>query len=353
MAPLVSVLLSVHDGGGALAPAMGSLLAQDLAGFEVVAVDDGSSDGSGEALEEYARRDARVKVLRNQRNIGLTRSLNRAFAASSGELIARQDADDLSEPGRLAAQAAFLASQPGVGLLGGAVRVIDAKGRPGPVVGYPVSDTAIRCHLPFGNPFCHSAVMFRRSLIPPGQAPYDQEMAYSQDYELWGRLLEGTRGANLPQVLVNLREAPGRISEARADRQRAAFAGVAAGRIKALCPGRDLGPGQVLALHDWWGAPPPGLGPAELDLCRVYFDCLRALAALPGMDRREAERVWRALADRLLAGQPLSRLAGAARRLGLGPLPALAAHLPRRLLRRLLPGRGGAGKGPLRPPGQA
>lgn len=348
MAPLVSVLLSVHNGGETLAPALDSLLAQDFSDFEIVAVDDGSDDGSGGALEEYARRDARVKVLTNQRNIGLTRSLNRAFAASSGELIARQDADDVSEPGRLAAQAAFLAAQPKVGLLGGAVRVIDAGGRPGPLVGYPVSDTAIRCHLPFGNPFCHSAMMFRRGLIPAGADPYDETLAYSQDYELWGRLLDAAEGANLPGVLVNLREAPGRISQAKAGEQRQAFAAAAAGRIEALRPGRDLAPEQVLALHDWWGGPPPRLGPAELALCRVYFDCLRALAERPGMNRREVKRVRRALTERLLSGQPLARLAGAARRLGLGPLPALAAHLPRRALRRLLPGRS-----PLRPPGRA
>lgn len=333
MPPLISILLSVHNNARQITEALGSLLSQSLGDFELVAVDDGSSDGSGEVLAQTASQDPRVKVLVNPVNLGLTRSLNRAFAAASGRLIARQDADDISQPDRLAVQSAFLDANPPVGLVGSAVQVIDEAGNFGDMVGYPASHSAICCHLPFGNPFCHSAVMFRQELIPSGLLPYDEGLPCSQDYDLWGRLLQKTRGANLPQPLVRLREGKGRISEVRRDEQRAIFARLAGSRIEELCPGLGLSARQVLALHDWWGQAPGSLGPHELDLCRVFFRVLDALQDAPGLDRQEVTRTGRNLAGRLLGKVPAKELPGAARRLGLPLGQALLHHLPRRLAR--------------------
>ena len=105
--PLVSVVMSVFNGGDYLQTALESVLDQEGVDFEFVVVDDGSTDGSAAKLAEIARRDARVRVIR-QENAGLTRALMRGCSEARGDFVARQDGDDLSCAGRLARQARVL-----------------------------------------------------------------------------------------------------------------------------------------------------------------------------------------------------------------------------------------------------
>src|SRR5262249_21374571 len=101
--PEVSVVMSVYNGGSDLAVTMNSILSQEGVEFEFIVVNDGSTDKAGEILDDYARRDGRVRVI-HQQNTGLTYALIRGCAAATGEFIARQDAGDVSLAGRLALQ---------------------------------------------------------------------------------------------------------------------------------------------------------------------------------------------------------------------------------------------------------
>src|SRR5262245_47416384 len=122
--PAVSVLMPVYNAGRFLAPALDSILAQTFADFELIAIDDGSSDGSGKVLAEFAARDRRVCVL-TQENCGIVATLNRALELARAPLVARMDADDLSRPDRFAQQVAYLREHPDVAVVSGAMDQID------------------------------------------------------------------------------------------------------------------------------------------------------------------------------------------------------------------------------------
>jgi glycosyltransferase involved in cell wall biosynthesis len=206
--PRVSVLLCVYNGAGYLRAALDSILAQTLADFELIAIDDGSTDATPDILRGCA--DPRLVAVR-QANLGLTRSLNRGLALAQGEYVARQDADDLSAPRRLERQVAFLDARPEVALAGTAVRVVDEQGRLVREHRYPQEDAGLRrALLARINPLPHSSVMFRRSGALD-LAGWDERFLKAQDYEFYLRVIEAHQIASLPERLVTLRFRPGSL----------------------------------------------------------------------------------------------------------------------------------------------
>ena len=116
--PLVTVLLSTHNDLRFLPQAVESILSQSFGDFEFLIIDDGSTDGTTEYLSSVSGEDPRVRVLSNERNIGLTRSLNLGLGSARGRFLARMDADDVSAPQRLARQVTFLERNSDVGVVG-------------------------------------------------------------------------------------------------------------------------------------------------------------------------------------------------------------------------------------------
>lgn len=211
MTPAVSVLMSVYNGLPWVRDAVASVLAQTAGDLELIVIDDGSTDGTADALAAVG--DSRVRVVRQARQ-GLTRSLNGGLGLCRAPLVARLDADDVALPERLARQRAFLDTHPEVGLLGTAAREEDAAGRARPVVTPPLDDAAIRRALIRANPFVHSSIVVRRHLLERAGG-YDPRLAVAQDYDLWMRLAGVTRLANLPEALVVRRLLAGRVSAER------------------------------------------------------------------------------------------------------------------------------------------
>src|SRR5258708_31795371 len=155
--------MPVFNGMRHVGAAVESILAQTYRDFELLVVDDGSSDRSLEIVRSY--RDARIRVLVNERNLGLAASLNRGLSESRCALIARQDADDLSLPNRLERQVAVMRQRPELALLGTQASAIDVDGRPLKAVDRPIDEVSIRWYGLFDNPFVHTSVMFRRALV--------------------------------------------------------------------------------------------------------------------------------------------------------------------------------------------
>ena len=205
-APKVTVLMAVHNGVRYLRQSVESILRQTLADFEFLIVDDGSTDGSRDILLSYAD-DRRVRLVENPSNLGLTRSLNRGLSLARGALVARQDADDVSHPDRLARQAAFLDAHPDTALVGTQVRHIGQDGRVFPAPGWEKALTGdgIRWQLMFDSPFVHSTVLFRRDVVWGRLGGYDESFRTSQDYELWTRVAAENRVTNLPEDLLDFR----------------------------------------------------------------------------------------------------------------------------------------------------
>jgi glycosyltransferase involved in cell wall biosynthesis len=201
--PLVSVVINAYNVEAYLPECLDSVLAQTLGDFEAIVVDDGSTDATGRIAEDYARRDARIRVLHNERNIGIPATINRALAASRGEFIAKLDADDVSLPQRLEKQTAYLRANPAVVMVGSWWAWIDADGRelgtqrPRPSNRRLAEQMMKRCAL------VHTGVMVRGDLLR--RIGYREFFRSSEDYDLFLRLSEHGEIAILPEVLVKQR----------------------------------------------------------------------------------------------------------------------------------------------------
>lgn len=203
--PAVSVLIPVYNGLPYLTETLDSLLSQTFQDFEIIAVDDGSTDGSAEVLASYASRDRRVVVVTNEENIGLPRTLNRGLEQCRATLVARADADDRYREDRLEKQVAFLEAHPEVGLLSCWVQKIKANGEFFSLVQFPVEDGEIRVRELFVNSFSHPAVMFRRDLVQ-GVGGYNPDYWTSEDADLWARVRPLMKAANLKEPLIFYRK---------------------------------------------------------------------------------------------------------------------------------------------------
>ena len=237
----LSVLMSVYNGGPYLAAAIDSVLSAGVPGIELVVVDNVSTDGSREWLRQRAAAEPRLCLIENETNLGQTGALQRGLEACRGALVARLDADDLSEPGRFQAQMSALEADPALALVGGQAWFIDSHDTVSGKSRLPVGAQDIAVVMTVANPFIHSAVMFRRdaALAVGG---YDRGFAIAQDYALWSALLRaGHRLDNLAQPVCRLRQHPGQVT-ASGLRQREAPEAL---RITALNQAWALGRGDV------------------------------------------------------------------------------------------------------------
>jgi len=189
--PLVSVLLPVFNAAPDLPRAIHSLGIQTLKDFEVIAIDDGSTDGSGQLLDEFSRRDPRIKVV-HQDNAGtLSKVLNTAAQLARGKYLARQDADDASDPTRLQRQVQYMETNPKTGLCGTWVWYIESN--LGPFLSHELPDNhkiLLRFLEKGMNPLTHGSVMMRTDLF---QQAGGYRGSFSEDLDLWIRLSEKTR----------------------------------------------------------------------------------------------------------------------------------------------------------------
>jgi glycosyltransferase involved in cell wall biosynthesis len=217
MCPTVSVLLPVYDARPTLARAVESCLAQRGVGLELVCVDDGSTDGSGELLEELSPRDGRIRVL-HEPHRGLVGALNAGLAECRGKFVARMDTDDEMLPGRLAKQADLLEKRPDLAGVGCLVRVEPESGMTAGARRYLnwsnslVTPADVRREIFVESPIVHPSVTLRRDMLNEvgGWRDYDGP----EDYDLWLRLVfdHGLKLAKVPEVLHVWRDRPGRLT---------------------------------------------------------------------------------------------------------------------------------------------
>lgn len=217
--PRISVLLAVHNGAAFLRPAMQSVLDQTLGDFELVVVDDGSTDDSVRIVESFG--DPRIRLHVSNRNLGHTTALNVGLRLCRGDYVFRMDADDVCRPDRFALQAAALDADPALGIVGSAVRIVDAHGRLIDWSPQPCDDASIRFVSLTKNPFHHPTVAIRRALLVAHALEFDERYQANQDFELWTRILPLARAANLPAFLLDYRVHGTNISVVRqAEQQR-------------------------------------------------------------------------------------------------------------------------------------
>ena len=220
--PLISVLMSVYNTPAKmLRLAIESILHQSSSDLEFLILDDGSTEASTkEFLVEAATCDSRIRLCLEPHR-GLTPTLSRGIDLAQGDFIARQDADDWSEPERLEKQAAYLEAHPEAGLLGSAAWTHQHDGTALWPVHMPETEPQILAAFRTGNPFVHGSVMFR-TVDARALGGYREELRCSQDYDFFWRLTEAAGAANLPEPLYHYRYSVGSVSASRAAEQAAA-----------------------------------------------------------------------------------------------------------------------------------
>lgn len=202
--PAISVLLSVYNADKYVSLAIESILNQTVTDFELIIVDDCSSDDSWNICQNYARQDNRIVAVRNKLNIGGCETLNVGLKLARGRYIARQDNDDWSYPDRLAKQLKFMETHPDIGIVGGSMEIMNENGK---VIGkrsYNTTDSQIRNNIFRYSPFCHPLVMFRKSILD-SVGNYNFKFAPADDYELYFRIGKLSKFANLNEVLMKYR----------------------------------------------------------------------------------------------------------------------------------------------------
>lgn len=211
----VSVVMAVHNGERFLSEAIESILDQTFKDFEFIIIDDGSTDKTPKILEKYSKKDERIRLIA-QNNQGLTKSLNRGISKARGKYIARMDADDVSLPERLETQYEFMERNEEVVMCGTLAEEVDENGKKlsgkkAPKLyldSLPTDPHEIRRAILRRNPFVHPSIMARRqALIKTGG--YDESLAYSQDYDLYLRLIQKGQLANIPLKLIRFRRVLG------------------------------------------------------------------------------------------------------------------------------------------------
>jgi hypothetical protein len=255
--PAVSVLLPVRNAAPTLERCLGSLAVQTLRAHEVVAVDDGSDDGSGRILDEWAARDRRLRVVHTPPQ-GLVPALQRAAAMASAPVLARMDADDACAPHRLDAQWKQLHEGAAADILGSRVRLCSESGRPADgMQAYVdwqnalVEPAAIVRDLWIESPLVHPTVMMPAHVLR-GLGGY-RHFEGPEDYDLWLRAERaGLTMRKHPEVLLDWWDSPSRLTRASARYSADAFLRL---KVEALAA-RHLGPpGRPVVI---WGAGPIG-----------------------------------------------------------------------------------------------
>ena len=214
--PRVSVLMPCYNAAATLEEALDSLAGQTLTDFELVVVDDGSTDATPRLLEGRARWDARMRIVTSAHQ-GIVRSLNKGLQHCRTALVARMDADDRCHPQRLERQVSYLEAQADVAVVGSLVSAFPSENvRQGLILYLEwqnslLDDASMRREMFVESPLAHPSVTLRRDWLE--RAGGYQEHGWAEDYDLWLRLyLAGARFAKLPEVLLEWREGPERLT---------------------------------------------------------------------------------------------------------------------------------------------
>jgi len=206
------VLLPVKNGGAYLRDSINSILNQTYDNFELIIIDDGSSDDSSNIIREFDC--TRIRSY-EQSNRGLAATLNRAIELSTGSYVARQDQDDVAHPQRLAKQVEFLKAHPKCAMVGTWASIWNRESESSRVHRHPTDNLALKFELLFDNPFVHSTIMLQKSALAKVGLYSTDGSRQPEDYELWSRIAREFEVANIPEILEVYREVPNSMSRAK------------------------------------------------------------------------------------------------------------------------------------------
>ena len=213
--PRISVLMPAYNSEKYIAEAIESILNQTYADFEFIIINDGSTDNTSKIVQEYAKKDTRIKFVNHTKNKGLVGVLNEGISLCSGEYIARMDSDDISLPLRFEKQIMYMDTNPECGVLGTYFKIFGDINQD---IQKPINVKTF--DILSGAFVAHPTVMMRKSVIDKYGFRYDPNYKHAEDLELWSRMVFVTEIHNLPEILLNYRWADTNISVVHADEQK-------------------------------------------------------------------------------------------------------------------------------------
>lgn len=211
--PRVSVVMAIYkEPVEWMRLSIESILNQTFRDFEFIIINDNPQRHENiNILNEYASKDNRVIVLKNDYNIGLTKSLNKGLNIARGEYVARMDADDIAVPNRFEKQIAYMDLHRDVVVCGGQIQYLGKVDYKYPKLLFPLTDELLKERLAISTCFAHPVVMMRKQLM--GNIVYDETFRISQDYSMWCDLIDNGKYANLPDILLMYRVSNCQISQ--------------------------------------------------------------------------------------------------------------------------------------------
>lgn len=201
---LISVVMSAYNSEKYISDSISSILNQTYDHWELIIINDASSDNTLKIINQFSEKDSRIKVIDNKKNLGLTISLNIGINNSNGEFIARLDSDDLAEPSRLEKELDYLHSDPEIGLVGSAAHLINSFGNRIGSMNVMSQQYFVNRFLINLNPFIHSSIMIRKEALDD-VGSYREKFRYSQDYDLILRLNDKYKLSNIALPLIRWR----------------------------------------------------------------------------------------------------------------------------------------------------
>lgn len=298
--PLVSFLMGVHNEEDSLPRALRDIRSQTYDPWELVVVDDASTDATREILERASKEEPRIRVIRNDANQGLTRSLNAGLFLARGVYVARRDPDDFHDADSLEHQVEELEKNPRVQAVSSDYFHISGSGETLRTVRVHAAPLITAWNLIFYNRLgIHSGVVFRAATARE-MGGYDERFRYAQDFDFWQRL--SLRGAIvvLPRFLARRTYGEtGSISRDKAGEQEACACVMAARRMGELC-GEKMELEEARVLREWWlGAPArSGLLPGMQARLKAFHDGLKAEQAGLAHSEKEWDELRRLVAKR-------------------------------------------------------
>ncbi|KKR31281.1 MAG: Glycosyl transferase family 2 [Candidatus Gottesmanbacteria bacterium GW2011_GWC2_39_8] len=204
--PLVSIIMPVYNAGDFLWEAITSVLKQTYANFELIAINDGSTDKSLKMLKAIAKKDKRIKVLSIKENGGLGIAGNLGIKQTKGKYLSRFDADDIMPQDRLEKQVKYMEEYPGVVALGGQCILVDDRGKEIGRKEFPLADSEIKKMSFYAMSLQAGTMMINRKRLPRNFVYYSSNYRYAEDHELLFRLFDYGKLANLPDNLLFYRQ---------------------------------------------------------------------------------------------------------------------------------------------------
>ena len=200
--PKVTVLLCIYNGEPYLRSSLESILGQTYEDFELLIINDGSTDGTVDVIKTF--KDYRIRLIHNEKNQGLISCLNQGIGVARGVFLARQDSDDLAIDSRLEKQVKYLESHSNAVLVGTWLSLIDEHGIELEQWKYPEDPLLVRWAMLFDSPVGHSSVMFRTE-VARKLGGYSRNHIYAEDYDFWSRMSKSGEVVNIPQILQRYR----------------------------------------------------------------------------------------------------------------------------------------------------